>query len=57
MIGASVTDVPVFAENDEQGLLLPVVRPERVREEGMSAVDHREVLLGCLEAFKELVWM
>jgi hypothetical protein len=40
-----------------QRLVPLVARLERLREEGMSAVDHREVLLVCLEAFKEVVWM
>jgi hypothetical protein len=40
-----------------QKLVPPVARPERLMEQGMKAVDHREVLLGCLEPFKEVVWM
>jgi hypothetical protein len=40
-----------------QRLVPPVARKERLREEGMREVENREVLLGCLEAFKEVVWM
>jgi hypothetical protein len=40
-----------------QRLVPPVARRERLREEGMCAVDNRGILLGCLEAFKEVVWM
>jgi hypothetical protein len=40
-----------------QRLVPPVAKPECLREEGMGAVENREVLLGCLEAFKEVVWM
>ncbi|KAF8230755.1 hypothetical protein L208DRAFT_1400023 [Tricholoma matsutake] len=40
-----------------QRMTPPVARTESLREEGMGAVDNRVVFLGCLDAFKEVVWM
>jgi hypothetical protein len=40
-----------------QRLVPPVARPESLMDEGIVPVDNRRVLLSCLEAFKEVVWM
>ena len=40
-----------------QRLMPPVARPESLMDEGICPVDNRRVLLSCLEAFKEIVWM